>query len=307
MANRGVIEPYSYAPKASSSMYQMPLDITLPKLEDQADPITLAELVDIALRTNPSTKLTWAKARAAAALWGQAQSADFPLLTGTYSVDRSRASSTTTSGTIGSGTSSSGPMITSQNSMTWGPELQLTYTLLDFGLTSANVRAAKEALISADFTHNYQVQTVLQQVASDYYNYLSQKQQLKAQEADLDTALATEQAVKMGVEAGVKDVSDLLQAQTTVLQARINLTNQKQNVINARATLLTDVGLGAQTQIQVADEIEIPALEIMEKNVSEILAAALSKRADLLAAEASLCSQQARVDASWRQFLPTVT
>src|SRR5687768_939598 len=107
MASRGVVEPYSYASRTSSTMYQIPLDMTLPKTEDRKEPFTLVELVDIALRNNPSTKLTWAKARAAAALWGQAQSPYFPSLSGAYSVDRSKSSSVETAATTGLGKSTS--------------------------------------------------------------------------------------------------------------------------------------------------------------------------------------------------------
>ncbi len=305
MANRGVIEPYSYAPSSPSSMYHMPLDLTSMNLEDRKEPLTLAELVDIALRNNPSTRLTWAKARAAAAVWAQSQSPNFPTISGNYTLERDKTSfvSTTVTGPV---RSTGAVVVFTQLSTTWGPEVQLTYTLLDFGLTSANVRSAKEALISADFTHNYQIQTVLNQVASDYYNYLSQQQLFKAQEADLDTARVTLDAVKAEVRAGVKDKSDLLQAETELLQTQINLINQKQNVVNARAVLFTDIGLGAEKHLAVADTLEVPPIDQMEQNVDGILAVALSMRSDLLAAEASLRSREAAVDAAWRQFLPNV-
>ncbi len=306
MANRGVVEPYSYAPKSPSSMYDMPLDLTSLKLDERKEPLTLAELVDIALRNNPATRLTWAKARAAAAVWAQSQSPNFPTISGNYTLTRDKSTIVTTGAQTQQG-SAQGTIVFSQLSSTWGPELQLTYTLLDFGLTSANVRSAKEALISADFSHNFQIQTVLNQVASDYYSYLSQQQQLKAQEADLDTARVTADAVLAEVNAGVKDKSDLLQAQTELLQAEVNLINQRQNVINAKAVLFTDIGLGAEKQLPVADTLEVPPIDQMEENVDGILAVALSMRSDLLAAEASLRAQQAAVDASWRQFLPNVT
>ncbi len=307
MASRGVVEPYSYAPKNSSTMYQMPLDVTSVRLEGRKDPLSLAELVDIALRNNPSTRLTWAKARAAAAAWAQSQSPHFPTLSGNYTLERDKSTFVTTTVQTASGSSASGTAVFSELSTIWGPQLQLTYTLLDFGQTSANVRSAKEALISADFTHNFQIQTVLNQVASDYYTYLSEQQQLKAQEADLDTARMTEQVVRAEVSAGVKDKSDLLQAQTQLLQTQINLTQQRQHVIHAKALLLTDIGLGAEKQVVVADTLEVPPLDQMEQNVDTILTRALSMRSDLLAAEASLRAQEAAVDASWRQFLPTIT
>lgn len=306
MANSGVVEPYAYAPKKQSTMYGMPLDLTSINLDGRQEPLTLAELVDIALRNNPTTRLTWAKARAAAAVWAQSQSPNFPTLSGNYTIERDKSTIVTTGATTAVGTGSAN-IIFSELSTTWGPELQLSYTLLDFGLTSANVRSAKEALLSADFSHNYQIQTVLNQVASDYYNYLSQQQQLKAQEADLDTAQVTLDAVSAEVNAGVKDKSDLLQAQTQVFQTQINLVNQRQNVVNAKAVLFTDIGLGAEKHLAVADTLEVPPIDQMEQSVDGILAVALSMRSDLLAAEASLRSQQAAVDATWRQFLPNVT
>lgn len=306
MANRGVIEPYSYAPSSPSSMYQMPLDLTSMKLDDRKEPLTLAELVDIALRNNPSTKLTWAKARAAAAVWAQSQSPNFPTISGNYTLTRDKTTAVTT-GIIGPVQSTGTTVVFTQLSTTWGPQVQLTYTLLDFGLTSANVRSAKEALIAADFSHNFQIQTVLNQVASDYYSYLSQQQLLKVQEADLDTACTTLEVVKAEVAAGVKDKSDLLQAETEVLQTQINLINQKQNVVNAKAVLFTDIGLGAEKHLAVADTLEIPPIDQMEQDVDGILAVALSMRSDLLAAESSLKAQEAAVDATWRQFLPNVT
>jgi outer membrane protein len=306
MANSGVVEPYAYAPKSQSTLYGMPLDLTSLNLQDRKEPLQLAELVDIALRNNPSTRLTWAKARAAAAVWAQSQSPNFPTLSGTYTIERDK-STTVTTGAATQTAKATTNVVFSQLSTTWGPEVQLSYTLLDFGLTSANVRSAKEALISADFSHNYQIQTVLNQVASDYYNYLSQQQQLKAQEADLDTAQVTLDAVNAEVKAGVKDKSDLLQAQTQFFQTQINLVNQRQNVVNAKAVLFTDIGLGAEKHLAVADTLEVPPIDQMEQNVDTILAVALSMRSDLLAAEASLRSQQAAVDATWRQFLPNVT
>lgn len=306
MAGRGAIDPYSSAPKTSAALYKMPLDLTSMQLEDRVEPLVLAELIDIALRNNPSTKLTWAKARAAAAAWGVSQSPYFPTLSGTFSVQRQKLATVETSAQTALGTRS-GTVVFSQLSTTWGPELQLTYTLLDFGQTSANVRSAKEALLSADFSHNFQIQTVLNQVVSDYYSYLSQQQQLKAQEADLDTAQVTEAVVKAEVNAGVKDKSDLLQAETELLQAQINCINQRQNVVNAKAVLFTDIGLGAEKHLAVSDTLEIPPIDQMEANVDSILATALSRRSDLMAAEASVRSQEAAASAAWRQFLPTVT
>lgn len=293
----GVIDPYSYAPKTSSSIYQQPLDITDVTAFSEESPLSLAEILDVALRNNPSTKLSWAKARAAAAQYGQSQSPNFPTLSGNFTYERSKTTFPPEFGT---------PRFV-QYLSDWGPELALTYTLLDFGQTRATTESARQALLYADFTHNRQIQTTLQRVTSDYYNYLSQQELLQAQESDLYTAQTTFDAVEQELCAGVKDKSDLLQAQTQLLQTKIQLVNQRQTVINAKALLLTDMGVNANQSISIEKLPAVPPIEEMLKSSDQLLAIALRKRADLVAAEARLRSQEAAVDAAWRQFWPTVT
>ncbi len=297
MATSGVIDPFSYAPKSSSAFYGQKLDLNDVTRFSPDHPLTLAEIVDIALRNTPTTKLTWAKARAASAQYGQAQSPDFPTISGNYSYNRSK---TTYPPEFGS------PRFV-QYLTEWGPQLELTYTILDFGQTRFSTESARQALLFADYTHNRQIQTVLQQVTSDYYNYLNQLEQLKANEADLVTAQTTFNAAKAGFEAGVKDVSDFLQAQTQLLQSDIQLITQRQNVINARAGLLADMGLDSNQMIEIEKLPDVPPIDQMNQTADELVALALQKRADLIAADAQVKSQEAAVDAAWRQFWPTLT
>jgi TolC family type I secretion outer membrane protein len=293
----GVIDPYAYAPKTSSSIYKQPLDITNVTVFSPETPLSLAEILDVALRNNPSTKLTWAKARAAAAQYGIAQAPYYPTLTGNYSYERSKTTYPPEFGT---------PRFT-QYLSDWGPQLSLSYTILDFGQTRATTEAARQALFNADYLHNRQIQTILQQVTADYYNYLSQEELLKANEADLYTAQTTFNAVLDELNQGVKDRSDLLQAETQLLQTKIQLVNQKQTLINARATLLTDMGVNANQTINIAKLPAVPPIEEMLQTADQLLTVALQKRSDLIAAEANLKSQEAAVDAAWRQFWPTIT
>lgn len=314
--DRATVDPYSYAPKTSGSVWtSRKKTIEEPAAVPAKDtPITLAEALDIALRNNPNTKLTWAKARVAAAQYGQSESYQFPTLTGSYTYERTRnissspgnASSVVITSGAASSTSSGGSKAQALYFSQWGPQLQLSYLIFDFGQHRATSDAAKEALHFADYTHNRQIQTVLQQVASDYYNLLYQKELLKANEADLYTAEITFDAAKLELDTGVKDLSDLLQAQTQLLQSQSQLVVQKQNVINALATLLTDMGLKANQTLELEQVPNIPPTDEMLQSADEILAIALQKRADLLAAEANVKSQEANVSAAWRQFLPTL-
>ena len=71
--NNAVIDPWSYAPRSSSNTWKppkkvKPMDLSdePPDMPGQEDPYSLGELIDIALRNNQQTKITWAQARSAA-------------------------------------------------------------------------------------------------------------------------------------------------------------------------------------------------------------------------------------------------
>lgn len=294
---RSAMDPYSFAPKTSSSLYNTPLDTTSVAASSLDQPLTLPQILDIALRNNPATKLTWAKARAAAAQWGESQSPLFPSLSANYSFERSM---TTYPPEFGS------PRFV-QYLSDWGPGLSLSYLLFDFGQTRAAAESARQALLFADFTHNRQIQTVLQQVTADYYSYLSQQEMLTAKEADLITAQTSFDAAQVGYDAGVKDLSDLLQAKTQLLQTQIQLAQQQQDLVDAKALLLTDMGLFASQSITIEPLREVPPIDQMLATSDQLLTIALTKRADLIAAEAELKSQEYAVEAAWKQLWPTLS
>lgn len=312
--DRATVDPYAYAPKTSGTVWKLRNhDTNPPVLPDENSPLSFAEALDIALRNNPTTKLTWAQARAMAAQYGQSESYQFPTVTGSYNYERTRnlssspttassvviAGSPTTTATSGTGAK---PFYFSQ----WGPQLQLSYLIFDFGQHRATSDAARESLYNADYTHNRQIQTVLQLVASNYYNLLYQKELLKANEADLRTAQITYDAAKFGLDAGTQGLTDVLQAQTKFLEAQVQLITQKQNVVNAMATLLTNMGVQANLKITLQEVPEIPPTDEMIQSADELLSIAMQKRADLAAAESNLKSYEANVVAAQRQFLPSL-
>src|SRR6185437_1742344 len=84
--DRATIDPYSYAPTSSRSVWkQREKSKDTAALPVSEAPLTLGEILDIALQNNPETKVTWAQARYAAAQYGQSESYQFPTITGYYS------------------------------------------------------------------------------------------------------------------------------------------------------------------------------------------------------------------------------
>ncbi|MBW2203602.1 MAG: TolC family protein [Deltaproteobacteria bacterium] len=146
----------------------------LPGLSDERQPsghdFTLAQLVDVALRINPSTKVAWERARSAAAQWGVARGDYYPTISGDVSGAAAGGSARGVLGQVG---------------------VSLNYLLLDFGGREASVESARQALAAANWNHNQVIQDVLRNVPQAYYEYIGYKAQVRASEASLKEALTS--------------------------------------------------------------------------------------------------------------------
>ncbi len=316
---KAVFDPYSYAPRNSSTTwippaYVRPMDLSDegPELPTQDEPFSLAELIDIALINNVQTKITWENARSVAAQYGQSQSQFFPTVSGLFGYERARQPSFSTveagaSSETGNQGAPSVVTVTDVYYSSWSPQFSLSYLIFDFGTLRSTTEAARQALYNADWVHNDTLLTVLQTVMNDFYNYLYQKQLLKADAADVETAQWTLDAAQTGFKTGVRDVSDVLQATTQLLQSQTGLAAQQQNVVNTYTKMLNDMGLPANMKITVQDlptilpdNANVPALDTL-------IGIALQNRPDLLAAEANYRSKASTLKATKTQWLPQIT
>ncbi|MBI2743350.1 MAG: TolC family protein [Chlamydiales bacterium] len=313
LPDSAVLSPNSFAPTTSDKYWTPREEPKLRRLfpvtyPEQESPLTLAELVDIALRNNTQTQLTWAQAREAAAKYGQSQSPLFPTATGVFNYEHLRIPIFISPAFNPPGLQTA-PTPTNLQEVIysqWGPALQLSYQVLDFGQTRLTSLAAREALYYADFTHNRAIQNVLQTITLDYYSYLYQKQLLDAYQADVETAKTTLQSADQKLTSGVADVSDVLQATTDLMQKETLFVEQKQEVENAYATLLNDMGLPATFCFNVEGLPKDLPNEPMIKNVDDLLTLALQERYDLKAGESDLKSKEYAVKAATQAFYPTV-
>lgn len=261
-----------------------------------AKELNLAELIDIALQNNPATQQTWAQARVAAAQYGQGLSQFFPNVSFNGSMFRQKATFIDTDG-------APQPYFATQI----GPDLQLTFTLFDFGQRTAASLAARESLYYADWTHNQEIQIVIQIVMDSYYQYLYEKASLEAQIANLENAQMTLDVANEKFLVGVAALGDVAQARSQFFQNKMDLTSQKQSVESSFARLASQLGLPANIPFQVTlmpDEIEsAPLLE----NVDELVALAQTHRQDFLAAQANIRAQEALLLNAKRTNLPVVS
>lgn len=276
--------------------------------------LSLSELVDIALQNNPTTKQTWAKARASAALYGESLSGFYPNIGFSSFYFRQRAGFPTSGvptldpsspTTISAGSLSTTGVQTGYFTEA-GPDIELSYTLFDFGQRTAASTAAREALYYADLSHNQQIQYVVQTIMSDYYNYLYQISALKSQEANLANAQMSLDAANEKFALGLVALGDVAQARTQFLQSRINLTSQKQEVENAFAQLAVDLGLPANVPFRVQPLPEQTIADPLLDDIDTLVAEAQKQRQDFLAAQAQLRSKEASLLQAKRAVLPVI-
>ncbi len=298
---RDAMDPYMLAPhtpysswtplKGNTMVSAKNCQPLIPPSFDSSE-LNLAELIDIALQNNPSTKETWAKARSYAAQYSQSLSSFYPSgkLSASYFRDK--------------GTFISPFAPTEYYYTQGGPDLYISYTLFDFGQRSAAAVAAREALYYADFSHNQNIQTVMQTVMDNYYAYLYQLAVLRANESDLVNAQTSLDAANDKFSLGVAALGDVAQARTQYLQSKINLTTQKYNVENAFAQLASDIGLPATIAFKVQPLPEQIQADPALASVEELVCKAQAQRQDFLAAQANLKSKEAGLLGAKRAMLP---
>ena len=252
-------------------------------------PITLAQIIDVALSNNPDTRAAWLQARAAEAGVGSARSAYFPELDVLASVTRSRASAQGVSAAT-----------------TIAPSLALTWLLFDFGGREAQVEQARLALIVADFAHNAVIRDVVLRVQQAYYALLDAQALLAAQEATIKERRANLDAAEARHNAGVATIADVLQARTAFSQAELTRESIEGNVHTIEGTLATTMGLSPATTFDFgALPLEIPAQRVSD-DVGLLIAHAVEQRPELGAARAAAERARAHVQEVRAQGLPAI-
>lgn len=319
---REVMDPLSLAPATSFSTWKpwegnrlissqyCQSSIMLPS-DFECGELSLAELVDIALQNNPDTKITWATARSQAAQYGVAMAEFFPNITfnGQYfrqffgsPVQDVPQSALNVPVAVGNDQKVVMDFFTQA-----GPDVNISYTLFDFGQRSAAALAAREALYFADWTHNRQIQTTVQTVMNDYYNYIYQLAVLKANEYNLLDAEGTLDSANDKFNLGLAALGDVAQARTSFLQSKITLTTQKNTVEEAYAQLAVDLGIPANLPFKVQGLPEKTHANPILADVDSLVCIAQEQRQDLLAAIANMKSQEATLLGAKRAVYPKIS
>jgi outer membrane protein len=317
---KGASQPFTYAPTTAASLWIPPScirtdaivldEINTDKLKEKS--LSLGEVLDIALHNNPQTKRTWAKARSAAASYGQSLKNYYVLadLTSDYmNYQEALFTSTNTSNVITnvSNTNESSSYFSGNtfHGVTYGAQAELTYTVLDFGQTRATSKAALAALYEADFLHNNELQKTVNTTMNDYYVYLAQKAKLTAAEQNVKNAQVALDAVLERFKYGLADVSDKVQATTKLLEEKLALVSEKKQLTYSYTSLLSSMGFPANAYLtfeNYPDKLQL--YDIID--LSSLIEIASSKRQDLQAAYQTVAMTEQKLKSAQAQRYPKV-
>src|SRR5467141_4253625 len=264
-----------------------------PDLAGRIAQLKLTDVIDIALRNNTATSAAWADARAAAATYGAAKGQYYPtiVLDGTVQAIKRIAS-----GGVGAAKQQS-----------FGPNVNVSWLLLDFGGRSGAIDVTREALLAADWTHNATLQGVVLVVEQAYFLYLGTKGLLEAQQTTLKEAETNLDAAAQRHRVGLATIADVLQARTALSQARLALESTQADLQTTRGALALSMGLPANLpyDIEVVPDTALPPGLV--EGADSLIARAMRERPDLAAQRAQVEQARARISVARSQALPSLS
>lgn len=255
----------------------------------------LAELIDIAERSHPETRVAWESARQAAGAVGLVKSAYYPYLAASAAAGFQHGA---------------GPLLTevvSGNETVENAMLSAEWLLFDFGERRAAVTEAKEKLMMANVSFNATHQQIVFGVIQQFYDFNIAQQKVTEAESSLHAADTVGQATQARYDNGLATKTDLLQAQQQTAQSAYELDSARGDLSDAQVALVESLGIFPTTQLHVAQIPEKTFSEDGESSLDDLIERALAQRPDLVAVLAKVRASRAAVQKARADFYPKIS
>jgi outer membrane protein len=256
---------------------------------------SLAELIDLAQRHNPETRVAWEQAKARAASLGVARSALFPTVAAIALASTIRQAMLI------------GDLFHRQTIGFFDPTLRVEYLVLDFGGRGGAIDLAKANLLVSDLAFNDTHRKIIFQVASGYYRLLNAEGQREAAEVSLKNAQTVEEDAQNRLANGLATKPDVLEATAARAQSDFDLQAAVGAVDIARGNLATAMGLPPETAFQVQSISELGTPTAMAASVDQDIDRAFAQRPELLAQVARVRAANASIKQARSTYFPTLS
>src|SRR5215470_527459 len=261
---------------------------------------SLVELIDIAQRRNPATRVAWEQARQAAINVGIARAAYLPALTASAVAGWEHFVAAFPSNLVPQG-------FIVFNAQEVIPQLAVNYLLFDFGGRAAAVEAAGQISIAGNVAFTAAHQQLIFNVARAYFTLDGADAALRAARQGLADAQVVQQSAEALFSRGLDTVVDVQLARRATAQARYDLAQANSAQHDAMYTLLAAMELPPTTKLRVAGASERPLPPRTARAVDDVLGAALRQRPDLLAGVAKLRATDAEIGAARSAVFPKIS
>ena len=278
-----------------------------PSTEVSVDPektYELPELIDIAQRTNPETRVAWERARQAAIAVGLAEGTYYPLLAATATGGAAHLAMPFPANVFPGGLPN-GYLTT--NAQFVLPIVSLEWWLLDFGRRASAVDAAKALKLEA---------TVGSTPSTSRSCSRSRRRSMRSPRSAGGSPRRARRSIrrrhwKTAAEArrahGEGTLPEALQAHEEVARAQYEVDDALAAEIDARMALAESMGVLPTTPIRVVDVSQQPLPPGAEESVDDAVDRALAQRVpDLLARLATLREKEAEVRHARAEYFPKV-
>ena len=267
-------------------------------------PLTLDQAIVVALQRQPDAVGAAASREASRQRVKQQKARYYPSFTPGYSYGNHYSYGDVqtfgTSGTeIGRG---------STTNLTHQSALNYSWTLLDSGRRELNARQSRQNLRASQYDEVNTRQTIIQNVATAYYNVLRDDALVKVSEAQVTRTQNSLAVVQAQVTVGTAPPKDVFQAKADLLNAEVSLLQARNNRANSYTSLKQAMGVPEAedpTLAPVTPPTEATPLTALEDadvaNLSErdalkrLTDKAISLRPDLAQSRASLESSDTSV------------
>src|SRR5438093_1936559 len=248
----------------------------------------LPELIDLAQRVNPETRVAWEAARRSALAVGLVESEYFPALA---------------ISALGGYQSVGVPIprdLVSDGFFRFDlaqvvPALNLRWLLLDFGRRGSARDAAKERLLAANLGFNRKHQQIAFAVQRAFYGLTSVRARIAVAQSSLDAARTVQDAAERRLQSGLGTRPELALARQQTAQAIFEVEEVVDKERDAQVTLAESIGIPPTTPIQLTDFSALPPPAALQDFVEKTIDHALGQRPDLIARVAALRASEAEV------------
>ncbi len=266
---------------------------------DHAHTYSLAELIDLAERNNPRTRIAWERARQRADELGIAKSSYYPVLAGQAVFADQRIINP-----FPKPLAPRGYVMVEIPAVV--PEVTLDYLIFDFGKRGARVDAATAEKLAAGANFIQANQDVAFRVASAFYQLLTQQERLAAAEATLKTAQTTADAAEFQLRNGRSTQPDVLNARAEAAQAVFDRESADGDEKIARVTLTEAVGVDPSPNIIIDAANSAPLPSDLAASIDALIDRAMVNRPDLAAQVAEIRAADDAIKAARSEYWPKI-